>query len=63
VLVIGAAQVIGHLNPLFHCVQLVRQAAFGWQGWADVAHVAAILVLGVIMWRLAIRRMAIRLVV
>lgn len=56
------AQVLGHFNPLFHCVQLVRHAAFGWQGWADASHVAALIVFGVVMWRLAIWRTTIRLV-
>ena len=32
------AQVLGNLNPLYHCVQLVRHAAFGFAGWADVGH-------------------------
>ncbi len=29
------AQVLAELNPLFHCVQLVRHAVFGWEGWVD----------------------------
>src|SRR5436309_493695 len=29
------AQVLGNVNPLFHCVQLVRHAVFGFQGLAD----------------------------
>jgi lipooligosaccharide transport system permease protein len=56
------AQVLGNLNPLFHCVQLVRHASFGWEGWVDVAHLAAILAFGLIMWRLAIWRTAKRLI-
>ena len=27
------AQVLGQFNPLYHCVQLVRGASFGWQGF------------------------------
>src|SRR5215212_4884356 len=27
------AQVLANVNPLYHCVQLVRHAAFGWEGW------------------------------
>src|SRR6184192_2999501 len=34
------AQVLGNINPLFHCVQLVRHAVFGLQGVADIGHVA-----------------------
>lgn len=56
------AQVAGHFNPLFHCVQLVRHAAFGWHPMADAGHVAALLVFGVAMWRLAIWRSRVRLI-
>lgn len=56
------AQVAGHFNPLFHCVQLVRHAAFGWHPLADAGHVAALLVFGVAMWRLAIWRSRVRLI-
>ena len=48
------AQVLGNFNPLFHLVQLVRDASFGWQGWADVGHLAVIIGFGLVMWRLAI---------
>ena len=30
------AQVLAQFNPLYHCVQLVRHAVFGFQGWVDV---------------------------
>jgi lipooligosaccharide transport system permease protein len=48
------AQVLGNFNPLFHCVQLVRHASFGWVGWADVGHLAVLVGFGLAMWRLAI---------
>jgi lipooligosaccharide transport system permease protein len=48
------AQVLGQFNPLYHCVQLVRNASFGWRGWADVGHLAVIVGFGLVMWRLAI---------
>jgi lipooligosaccharide transport system permease protein len=48
------AQVLGNFNPLFHCVQLVRHAAFGWAASADLGHLAFLLGFGVAMWRLAI---------
>lgn len=57
------AQVAGHFNPLFHCVQLVRHAAFGWQGWTDAGHVGALLLFGFAMWRLAIWRSRVRLII
>lgn len=48
------AQVLGNFNPLFHCVQLVRHASFGWAGWADAGHIAVIVGFGLVMWRLSI---------
>jgi lipooligosaccharide transport system permease protein len=30
------AQVLAQFNPLYHCVQLVCDAAFGFEGWIDV---------------------------
>jgi len=56
------AQVLGALNPLHHTVELVRHAAFGWKGWADVSHVGVLVVFGLATWRLAIWRMTIKLV-
>ena len=56
------AQVAGQFNPLYHCVQLVRHAAFGWEGWTDLYHVGALLVFGFIAWRLAIWRTEKRLI-
>lgn len=37
-------QALAQLNPLYHCVQLVRDASFGWQPAADALHVAALVV-------------------
>lgn len=56
------AQVLGNFNPLFHCVQLVRHAVFGFTGWADVGHVAFLMVFALIAWRLAIRFMERKLI-
>jgi lipooligosaccharide transport system permease protein len=56
------AQVAGQFNPLFHCVELVRHAAFGWEGWTDVGHLGALVAFGLVMWRLAIWRTQVRLV-
>jgi lipooligosaccharide transport system permease protein len=56
------AQVLANLNPLHHCVELVRHAAFGWDGWTDFARVGALLVFGLIMWRVAIFAMTRKLV-
>jgi lipooligosaccharide transport system permease protein len=56
------AQVLGNFNPLHHCVELVRHAAFGWRAGYDLYHLAVIAVFGLVVWRLAIRRMEKRLV-
>ncbi len=56
------AQVAGNFNPLHHTVELVRHAAFGWEGLTDLAHVGALLLFGLIMWRLAIRALQRKLI-
>jgi lipooligosaccharide transport system permease protein len=56
------AQVLGNVNPLFHCVQLVRHAVFGFVGWADVGHLAFLVGFALVSWRLAIRYMERRLI-
>jgi lipooligosaccharide transport system permease protein len=56
------AQVLGNLNPLHHTVELVRHAAFGWDGWADLAHLGALVLFGLVMWRLAIRALERKLI-
>jgi lipooligosaccharide transport system permease protein len=56
------AEVLGNINPLYHCVELVRDAVFGFEGWVDVGHVAFLVVFAVLSWRLAIRFMERKLV-
>jgi lipooligosaccharide transport system permease protein len=56
------AQVAANLNPLYHCVQLVRDAVFGFKGWVDVYHVAVIVAFGLAAWRIAISRMERKLI-
>jgi lipooligosaccharide transport system permease protein len=56
------AQVLGNFNPLFHCVQLVRHAVFGLEGWADLGHLAFLIGFALLAWRLAIRYMERRLI-
>ena len=48
------AQIAAWFNPLYHCVELVRGACFGFDGWVDVAHLGVLLFFAVLMWRLAI---------
>jgi lipooligosaccharide transport system permease protein len=56
------AQVLGEVNPLHHCVQLVRDAVFGFAGWEDLARYGALVLFGLIMWRIAIHAMEQKLV-
>jgi lipooligosaccharide transport system permease protein len=55
-------QVLSNLNPLHHCVELVRHAAFGWDGWTDVARLGALVAFGLLVWRIAIYAMTRKLV-
>jgi lipooligosaccharide transport system permease protein len=56
------AQIAGEFNPLHHCVELVRHAAFGWDGWTDVVRLGALAAFGVLTWRIAIFAMTRKLV-
>jgi lipooligosaccharide transport system permease protein len=55
-------QILGELNPLHHTVELVRHAAFGFEGWTDIARLAFLAVFGLAMWRLSIHAMTRKLV-
>jgi lipooligosaccharide transport system permease protein len=55
------AQVLANLNPLYHCVELVRHAVFGFEA-SDPFHLGVIVAFGFVVWRLAVRRMERRLV-
>src|ERR1700736_2254531 len=56
------AQVLGNFNPLFHCVELVRHAVFGFEGWVDVWHLSFLMGFALVSWRLAIRFMERKLI-
>ena len=56
------AQVLGEVNPLHHCVQLVRDAVFGFAGWVDLARYGALVLFGLLMWRIAIHAMEQKLI-
>ena len=43
-------------------MQLVRHAAFGFEGWIDLYHVGVLCVFALVTWRLAIHYMAKKLV-
>ena len=56
------AQIAGNVNPLYHCVELVRHCVFGLEGWEDAGHLAFLVAFALVSWRLAIRFMERRLV-
>ena len=53
---------LAQLNPLYHCVELVRHCAFGLDPLADLVHVGALCAFAVVAWRLAVWRTRSRLV-
>jgi lipooligosaccharide transport system permease protein len=53
---------LAQFNPLYHCVQLVRDASLGHLGSAEIGHAAVLIVFAVAMWRLAIWRLGKRLI-
>ncbi len=55
------AQIAANFNPLYHCVELVRHAVFGFEV-DDLFHLAVILLFGFVVWRLAVARMERRLI-
>ncbi|MFL6180093.1 MAG: ABC transporter permease, partial [Actinomycetes bacterium] len=55
-------QLAAQFNPLYHCVQLVRGASFGWQMPQDLYHLAFLIVFGVITWLLAVYQLSRKLV-
>jgi lipooligosaccharide transport system permease protein len=55
-------QDLAQINPLFHCVQLVRHCAFGLHPLADLGHVGALALFAVLAWRLAVWRTRLRLI-
>ncbi|WP_445149994.1 ABC transporter permease [Baekduia sp. Peel2402] len=55
------ARILANVNPLYHCVQLVRDAIFGLD-WIDLYHLAFMVAFGLIAWRIAIWRMEKRLI-
>ena len=55
------AQVASWANPLYHCVELVRHASFGFEP-VDLAHVGVLVLFAAVMWELATWRLEKRLV-
>jgi lipooligosaccharide transport system permease protein len=48
-------QTSAQLNPLYHCVQLVRNAVFGWEPLNDLGHTLALVLFAAAMATLSIR--------
>lgn len=55
-------QFAAQFNPLYHCVELVRAACFGWEWPADLYNFAFLVVFAVLMWLVAVRQLRRRLV-
>lgn len=53
---------LAKFNPLYHCVQLVRDASLGGLGTADLAHAGVMIGFALVMWRLAIWQLGNRLI-
>lgn len=53
---------LAQLNPLYHCVELVRHCAFGLRPGADLLHVGALALFAIVAWQLAVWRTRVRLI-
>ena len=56
------AVVVGQINPLYHCVELVRAAVFGFEGWVDLWHLGFLVAFAFVSWRMAIHYMERKLI-
>lgn len=55
-------QIAAQFNPLYQLVQLVRDASFGLEP-VDILRFAGLLVLALVLWRIAIRKLERRLII
>ncbi|WP_217914074.1 ABC transporter permease [Miltoncostaea marina] len=58
----GWARVLAQFNPLYHLVELVRHAVFGWEGAVDLLHLGVLVAFGLLTWRLAVAAITARLI-
>ncbi len=54
--------IAAQFNPLYHCVELVRDATFGDLGPADLYHAGVLVLFALLMWRLAVSQLGRRLI-
>jgi lipooligosaccharide transport system permease protein len=54
-------QVAAQANPLHHLVELVRHAAFGFEA-TDLLRIGVLIAFALVTWRIAVRRMTLRLI-
>jgi lipooligosaccharide transport system permease protein len=57
----AGAQAAAQLNPLHHLVELVRHASFGFE-LLDLVRVSVLVAFALVFWRLAVRRLTVRLI-
>lgn len=55
-------RVFAQVNPLYHCVELVRHCAFGLRPGADLIHVGALILFALLAWSAAVWRTRARLI-
>jgi lipooligosaccharide transport system permease protein len=55
-------EIAAQANPLYHTVELVRHAVFGFEGWIDAVHLSVLVAFALLTWRLAIWRLEKRLI-
>jgi lipooligosaccharide transport system permease protein len=53
---------VAQVNPLYHCVQLVRDASLGHLHTGDLGHAGVLVAFALITWRLAISQLGRRLI-
>jgi lipooligosaccharide transport system permease protein len=55
-------RIAAQLNPLYHCVALVRDTSLGHYSWADLTHAGVLIAFALVMWRIAVWQMETRLI-
>jgi lipooligosaccharide transport system permease protein len=56
------AQILGEINPLHQCVQLVRDAVFLNLNWVDLLRAGYLALFAIVVWRIAIHAMERKLI-